>query len=310
MPRDFLQSGVPTAHTTTRQRLTSLLDLPKLYQTIDADPAIVGAGVVHIGSDYQVTVLREFVPLCSVRPKRVILRETVGQAVTTEDYAQQVASSPRESQLWREASGMALSCGGAVISFVVAKAGIAAAPFSGGASLALTYVSYAGLAASGGQCFNGVWRTRNELTDPAKNDYYDTLAWYQAMTVALDGISLVGAGASTVATVRTVMAIKRSTGREMTDILRPMSRQERAKLTDEVLRLSNPRHPREIIRLKQLAGQLPRRYSNPELRLRIITQIRDQVSATLAITGSVLFGNINALVIALYEEFDDHEFRY
>ncbi len=64
MPRAFLQSGVPTAHTTTRQRLTSLLDLPKLYQTIDADPAIVGAGVVHIGSDYQVTVLREFVPLC------------------------------------------------------------------------------------------------------------------------------------------------------------------------------------------------------------------------------------------------------
>lgn len=310
MPRDFLQSGVPTAHTTTRQRLTSLLDLPKLYQTIDADPAIVGAGVVHIGSDYQVTVLREFVPLCSVRPKRVILRETVEQAVTAEDYAQQVASSPRESQLWREASGMALSCGGAVISFVVAKAGIAAAPFSGGASLALTYVSYAGLAASGGQCFNGVWRTRNELTNPAKNDYYDTLAWYQAMTVALDGISLVGAGASTVATVRTVMAIKRSTGREMTDILRPMSRQERAKLTDEVLRLNNPRHPREIIRLKQLAGQLPRRYSNPELRLRIITQIKDQVSATLAITGSVLFGNINALVIALYEEFDEHEFRH
>ncbi|MCR4542253.1 NAD synthetase [Pseudomonas sp. 18.1.10] len=310
MPRDFLQSGVPTAHTTTRQRLTSLLDLPTLYRTIDADPAIVGAGVVHIGSDYQVTVLREFVPLCSVRPKRVILRETVEQAVTTEDYAQQVASSPRESQLWREASGMAISCGGAVISFVVAKAGIAAAPFSGGASLALTYVSYAGLAASGGQCFNGVWRTRNELTNPAKNDYYDTLAWYQAMTVALDGISLVGAGASTVATVRTVMAIKRSTGREMTDILRPMSRQERAKLTDEVLRLNNPRHPREIIRLKQLAGQLPRRYSNPELRLRIITQIRDQISATLAITGSVLFGNINALVIALYEEFDDHEFRH
>lgn len=77
MPRDFLQSGVPTAHTTTRQRLTGLLDLPTLYRTIDADPAIVGAGGVHIGSDYKVTVLREFVPLCSIRPKRVILREVV-----------------------------------------------------------------------------------------------------------------------------------------------------------------------------------------------------------------------------------------
>lgn len=41
MPSDFLRSGVPDAHTTTRQRLTRLLDLPKLYRTIDADPAIV-----------------------------------------------------------------------------------------------------------------------------------------------------------------------------------------------------------------------------------------------------------------------------
>ena len=59
-------SNAPLAcfSTTTVARLTSLLDLPKLYRTIDADPAIVGAGVVHIGSDYQVTVLREFVPLC------------------------------------------------------------------------------------------------------------------------------------------------------------------------------------------------------------------------------------------------------
>ena len=307
MPRDFLQSGVPTAHTTTRQRLTSLLDLPTLYQTIDADPAIVGAGVVHIGSDYQVTVLREFVPLCSVRPKRVILRETVEQAVTTEDYAQQVASSPRESQLWREASGMAISCGGAVISFVVAKAGIAAAPFSGGASLALTYVSYAGLAASGGQCFNGVWRTRNALTNPAKNDYYDTLAWYQAMTVALDGISLVGAGSTTFVTVRTVMTIKKSTGRNLADILRSLSRRERAKLTDEVLRLKNPRHPREILRLKQLAGTLPKRYSNSQLRQDILTQIADQVGAALALTGSSISGNINHIVIAIYEEFSNHD---
>lgn len=82
MPRDFLQSGVPQAHTTTRQRLTSLLDLPKRYRTLDADPAIVGAGVVHIGSDYQVTVLREFVPLCSIRPKQVMLREMAGSTLS------------------------------------------------------------------------------------------------------------------------------------------------------------------------------------------------------------------------------------
>lgn len=103
MPSVVLRSGVPDAHTTTRQRLTSQLDLPRIYRTIDADPTTVGAGLVHIGSDYQVTVLREFLPLCGVKPKRVILREVAGVLMTADDYAQLAASSPRESQLWKEA---------------------------------------------------------------------------------------------------------------------------------------------------------------------------------------------------------------
>ncbi|WP_239695281.1 hypothetical protein [Pseudomonas sp. 25 R 14] len=129
MLKDFLSSGVPNAHITTRQRLTSLLDLPRLYRTIDADPAIVGAGVVHISSDYRVTVLR----------------------------------------------------------------------------------------------------------------------------------------------------------------------------------LKNPRHPREIIRLKQLVGTLPKRYSNAQLRRDILTQIADQIGAAIAVTGSSISGNINHIVIALYEEFSSHD---
>ena len=307
MPSHFLRSGVPDAHTTTRQRLINLLDLPKLYRTIDADPAIVGAGVVHIGSDYQVTVLREFVPLCSIKPKRVILREVTGPMMTADEYAHWVANSPRESQIWREAAGMAVACGGAVIGIIVAKAGIASAPLSAGSSLAVTYIAYTAAAASALQCGNGLWRTYKELTNPSDNDYYDSHSWYQAMTVALDGISLVGAGSTTFVTVKTVMTIKNTTGRNLTDILRHMSRQERAKLTNEVLRLQNPRHPREMIRLKQLAGTLPKRFSNTRLRQDLLTQLSDQVGAALAITGSGLSGNINPILIGIYEEFNSHE---
>ena len=306
MPSNFLQSGVPDAHTTTRQRLTSLLDLPKLYQTIDADPAIVGAGVVHIGSDYRVTVLREFVPLCSIRPKRVILREVAGPRITADEYAQLAANSPRESQLWKEAS-VALACGGAVIGIYVGSVGVATAPISAGSSLAVTYIAYTAAAASGVQCINGLWRTHKELTNPAENDYYDSLSWYQTMTLALDGISLVGAGSTTFVTVKTVMTIKNTTGRELTDILRLMSRQERAKLTNEVLRLQNIHRPREMIRLKQLAGKLPKRFSNAQLRGDMLTQLADQLGAAFAVAGSGISGNINHIVIAIYEEFDSHE---
>ena len=127
------------------------------------------------------------------------------------------------------------------------------------------------------------------------------------MTLALDGISLVGAGSTTFVTIKTVMMVKSTTGRDLTDILRRMSRQERAKLTNEVLRLQNPRHPREMIRLKQLAGKLPKRFSNAQIRQDILIQIADQLAGAFAVAGSVLSGNINHLVIALYEEFDSHE---
>lgn len=86
-----------------------------------------------------------------------------------------------------------------------------------------------------------------------------------------------------------------------------MSRQERAKLTNEVLRLQNPRHPREIIRLKQLAGTLPKRFNNVQLRQDVLIQLADQVSAALAVTGSGLSGNINSVAIGIYEAFSNHE---
>ncbi len=62
-----------------------------------------------------------------------------------------------------------------------------------------------------------------------------------------------------------------------------------------------------MIRLKQLAGKRPKRFSNPQLRRDILIQLADQVGAVIAITGSSLSGNINQIVIALYEEFDNHE---
>src|SRR3546814_19485464 len=58
-----------------RQRIESQINLPRLFAAIDADPSIVGAGVVYIDAEFNVVTLREFKPICSIAPKRVILRE-------------------------------------------------------------------------------------------------------------------------------------------------------------------------------------------------------------------------------------------
>lgn len=92
-----------------RQRIESLINLPRLFAAIDADPAIVGAGVVYIDADFNVVTLREFQPICSIAPKRLILREAQKYIAPTQ-FAQQVQDNPRESRLVGEAVNTTLSC--------------------------------------------------------------------------------------------------------------------------------------------------------------------------------------------------------
>jgi hypothetical protein len=67
-----MKDGFPSAHLTTRQRVESSIDVRRLFAAIDADPAIVGAGVVYLDGNLRAVVLREFQPICSIVPKKVI----------------------------------------------------------------------------------------------------------------------------------------------------------------------------------------------------------------------------------------------
>jgi len=92
-----------------RQRIESQINLPRLFAAIDADPSIVGAGVVYIDADFNVITLREFKPICSIKPKRIILREAQKYIAPTQ-FAQHVVSNPRESRLIGEAVNTGISC--------------------------------------------------------------------------------------------------------------------------------------------------------------------------------------------------------
>lgn len=53
MTSSLLKDGFPSAHLPTRQWVESSFDLRKLFAAIDADPAIVGAGVVPARSTFK-----------------------------------------------------------------------------------------------------------------------------------------------------------------------------------------------------------------------------------------------------------------
>jgi hypothetical protein len=287
-----------------RRRIESQINLPRLFAAIDADPSIVGAGVVYIDAEFNVITLREFKPICSIKPKRIILREAQ-KYIAPEQFAQQVQSNPRESRLVIEAVNTTLSCAGAVISWVVIASGTILVPFSAGASGVMVAIAWTAAGASSLQCVNGLVRTSLEIASPQTNDWLDSEAWYQNASIGLDAASLVGVGASALTTIKMVRVAKASTGKTLREVLRGLNRQERAKLTKELLSINDPRLTAKMLKLKQLAGELPKRFTAAELKHGTITQIKDSLGAAIGLSGSALSGNVKTIAIGLYEELDE-----
>lgn len=267
MTSSVLKDGFPSAHLTTRQWVESSIDLRKLFAAIDADPAIVGAGVVYLDAQLRVIVLREFQPICSVVPKKVILREAPSYVGRVE-FARRLANEPRESQVAFEAVNAGFAC----------------------------------TSASSIQCWMGIRRTANERDDPALNDALDSDPWYQAVTAGLDAASLLGAGNAAMSTIRFVSMLKKATGKNTQQVLKGLNRQERVKLTRELLSINHPQMSRRMIKLKQMAGEMPKRYTSAQVKRGTLLQMLDALGGASSVAGSVRSGII---AVGLHEEISE-----
>lgn len=299
---DFLPKPLGSASQfVARQRVQGMVNQQKLFKAIDADPGIVGAGVVYIDADYNVIVLREFQPICSVAPKRVILREAP-RYTSPEQFMKQLQTNPREARVVKEAVNTTLSCAGAVLGWIVMFSGTVAVPFSGGASLALTAVGYAAATASTAQCGIGLVRTAFEATDPSLNDEMDQQGWYQAAMPLLDTVALMGVGASGLTTVRFLQVRKAATGSSWLELTRSLSRQQRKALTKELLSIKHPALTAKQLKLRQRSGELVKRYTPTEISHATRTLIQDSVGGFIGLSSS---GKVQGLAVGLYEEFSE-----
>lgn len=281
-----------------RQRIESRINLPRLFAAIDADPGIVGAGVVYIDADFNVVTLREFTPICSIQPKRIILREAK-KYIAPAQFAHEVQNNPRESRVVKEAVGATLSCAGAILGWLVVFSGTVAVPFTAGASIVVAGIGVAAATASTGQCIIAVARTNNELNNPNANDEMDNEQWYQTLVPVLDAVSLIGVGASGLTTFRFLQARKAATGRSWYETSKGLSRQQRKALTDELLTLRDPKLTSKLLKLKQQSGALTKRYTPTQIQHATRTQIQDSLGAAIGLAGS---NTVQSIAVGLYEE--------
>ncbi|NMH66500.1 hypothetical protein [Shewanella salipaludis] len=282
-------------------RLQNELNTARIFKALDADPNTAGAGVVFIDHEFTAITLRPFEPICRKYPIRLILREPP-RHVSAVNYANELKASRRESKLTGELLNTGLSCGAAVLSWVVVAGATAAIPITGGASTAVTYLGVAAATASGLQCFNGFGRTVAEAVNPESLDWLDKQEWYNAANTALDIISLGGAAAAGATTIKMVQTLRKTTSKSLTEILKGLSRAERKRLTQEIQRLNQPGISQSVLKTLTNSGQLTTRYSSQALVNAVSLNIKDAVGASLSITGSAYGGTIKNLAVGIYEE--------
>ncbi|MEX5363532.1 NAD synthetase [Pseudomonas guariconensis] len=280
-----------------RMRIEQLIDLPRLFAVIDADPALIGAGVVYIDAQYNIVNLRRFQAVCSVVPKRVVIQE-LRRHVTPQQYVEQVQRGSRESRLLEEIANMGVACTGAVLSVALVIGGGGVSAVSAGLATPIMYLGMAGAIVSVVQCGIGIRRARAEYTNPGLVDRWDNDQWVLSVSRLLDAISLLAVLGGSYNMIKYLQHLRSVTGRSWSELLRPLGRQQRKALNNELLRISHPSLTKKQLKLAQQTGQMKKRLTAIEMKRVTSIQIRESLANVLGIAGNA---TVQSIVVSTVE---------
>jgi hypothetical protein len=199
----------------------------------------------------------------------------------------------KDQRFHAELVNLGISCGGALLSWVTTIVSGAAAPVTGGLSLIITFSTGAATYAGIGQCGVAAFRVGAELYNPQVNIDMDNWEIYQLIATGMDVVGLAGALGSAASITKAVYILKGSTGKSMVDIIKGLSRQERKRLTEEILRSTNPGLSNTKMKMMRLAKPALKRFTPKAVSDGIRKQLMDAVGAMGNVGGSALSGTIN-----------------
>lgn len=266
------------------------LDLGVFFAELDKRKDVRGARVVYFDG-VKMSVLRSGPPVCQSGLLAVVVRKGGKELIPT---SSEVAEA-RDKKFNAELLNLGLSCGGALIAWGVTATATGAAPVTGGTSLIIAKFSAVAGWVGTAQCVNAGYRMWNETTHPERNDWLDDQAWYTSAMTAMDAIGLIGSAVSGAATIRMVQIARQGTGKSLLTVLKGLSRQERKKLTEEIIRAHNPGISGQEMKVLLSRGLFPKRYYNKEISKGVLRQLTDSVNATLGVVGSATGGIVKQM---------------
>ena len=103
-------------------------------------------------------------------------------------------------------------------------------------------------------------------------------------------------------TVKAIITTTQVTGKSIRQVLKGLTRQERAKLNNELLKIHDPRLTSRLLKLEKANGKLSKRISATQMQHATATHIMDVLAASLSFTSSATNGNLKTLAVGVYEE--------
>ncbi|MCW8935153.1 MAG: hypothetical protein OQK98_10550 [Gammaproteobacteria bacterium] len=303
-------AAIPQAiHQNQKINLLEQIDRKKLFARINKIPKLQSSRIVFYDGN-KLIELRPHPPMCMANKLTVVIKPKEKQEKIVGQNLE--VNRQDNSSFYSELASTGLSCGAAVLSWIAVGGSSAAIPVSGGTSAAITILAWGAATASSAQCANSAYRLYNETDygNSEMNAWLDSQAWYNSTTTVLDIVSVAGGVAAAGATVKMALNLSKSTGKSFKEVLKQLTRHERKRLTEELIRAQNPGISNKALKMFVNAGKYPKRYSNLEISSSVRLQLKDAMGAAFSFAGSASSGIIRSpnripeMGIAIIEEFE------
>lgn len=267
-------------------------------QELDKRRDLCGVRVVYFDGAIM-SIVREGPTICQAGLVAVVIRKGGPELIPT---SAEIAQA-RDQRFHAELLNLGISCGGAALAWVTSFVSGIAAPVTGGASLIISSVATAAGWAGNIQCAIAVGRVASDLKDPQFNVDVDNTEWYPIVSNILDGVGLAGAAIGTAGTLKMVMMLRNTTGKSMRSVLQGLSRQERKKLTEEIIRTSDGGINHAALRKLLPLQKSKTRFDTSAINDGIRRQLMDAAGAALNVVGSASSGLLSQAVASDNEDF-------
>lgn len=269
------------------------IDFNKLAASLDCSRNFNHVGIIYDDGD------RKYLVRSSRRSMSGVINEvshvivTKVKTVSVPSASMAVVETLKAPSLANEITSTVFSCGAVLATVVLAIGSSAAIPLTAGGSGVITAMIVTGSLATAAQCAIGTGRLIAMGTGYSDDvAWLDSQEWYNATSTLLDVISLAGAGAGLKSTVETYKLMKATSSSKAIEWLKNLSRTERKRITEEVIRTQNPGISNAGIKAAMRLGKYPKRFPKEALQHSLQRELANALNNTSAFISSAATGTV------------------